>query len=171
MGESKLPFNYRLRDAKKRTLPLLMLLLSGSFLIGCSGGGGTTKAGGIVKYDGKPLTRGTLEFYPVGGGRTANATIEEDGTFVLSYRKPGDGLPPGEYKVAIIATKRLEKSSKKGKVVDQDGDEGFMGTPGERFVNVVPTIYNSIRSTPHRETIVDDGSTQYIEIDIPKRGK
>src|SRR5262245_59539572 len=60
-------------------------------------------AGGKVLVNGGPVTEGTVMFYPVAKGRPATARIMGDGSFTLSYEKPGDGLPPGEYKVVIVA--------------------------------------------------------------------
>ena len=75
------------------------IILACLTLAGC-GGQGFVPAGGKVTFD-----DGT----PVGGGGVAFMTdtfmadgdIKPDGTFVLTSLKPGDGLPPGSYKVTI----------------------------------------------------------------------
>ena len=125
-----------------------------------------TKAGGTIKYKGKHLEAGTIEFYPVNGGRTARANIEPDGSFTVSYRKPGDGLPPGEYKVAVISVK--EKSPKKSVTTEdgQDDDRAYAQTSGPT-INVVPAIYNNIETTPLRQTVTDE-SPQQLNIEFPK---
>ncbi|MBY0457505.1 MAG: carboxypeptidase-like regulatory domain-containing protein, partial [Gemmataceae bacterium] len=84
-----------------RTHRFAFLALAALTATGC----GTTlqPAGGQVLVDGVPVKEGTVMFYPTAKGRPATARIGEDGSFVLSYEKPGDGLPPGEYKVVIVA--------------------------------------------------------------------
>lgn len=149
----------------------LVLLAAICLLLGCSGGEAITKAGGTVKYDGKLLKTGTIEFYPVNGGRSANAVIQSDGSFTISYRKPGDGLPPGEYKVAVVSVK--EKGRKD--VAESEPEEGAgydqedIYQPESKTINVVPPVYNNIMTTPIRQTVVDDGTVQFLEIEIPKQ--
>ena len=131
-----------------------------------------TKAGGILKVNGEPVTgtTGTIEFYPVGGGRTANAVVQDDGTFTISYRKPGDGLPPGRYKVAVIADIYEERPSRTKSEEVEEGEGDFMANPG-KLKHVVPTIYNSIQRTPLEYEIPDDGKVQFVEIDIELKKK
>lgn len=154
----------------RRIRPFLALGCLACILAGCTGGETITKAGGIVTFKGKPLSTGTVEFYPVEGGRTANAVINSDGTFTISYRQPGDGLPPGEYKVAVISVK--EKSSKRREKAEENVDGSYdeseiYAAPSGKSVSIVPTVYNSIMTTPLRQTVVDDGTTQYLEIEVP----
>src|SRR5437867_7022068 len=60
-------------------------------------------AGGKVLVDGIPVKEGTVMFCPVNKGRPATARIMDDGSFTLSFARPGDGLPPGDYRVVIVA--------------------------------------------------------------------
>lgn len=127
------------------------------------------QAGGIVKVDGVPVSDGSIEFYPVNGGRTATATIQPDGTYVISYHNPGDGLPIGEYKVAVISdvivgAKRTQPSND-----ELSGD--VETSEGGRRIHRVPRIYNSIQTTPLRQTVVDAADVQFFEFDIPSRAK
>jgi hypothetical protein len=59
--------------------------------------------GTVTLEDGTPLTRGLVIFERVDGGPpvTARGNIQEDGRYELSTERPGDGAPPGLYKVAI----------------------------------------------------------------------
>ena len=143
----------------------LTLLSLACLLSGCGGGAELTKAGGTVTYDGKPVPGGTIKFYPVNGGRSANATIEEDGTFTLSYKKQGDGLPPGDYMVAVVST--IKKGGKTNAEDDVDG-ESLYDTSG-KIINVVPVIYNDVRTSPLRQTVTASGGQQQLEIDIPAK--
>src|ERR1041384_6176679 len=59
--------------------------------------------GTVTLEDGTPLTRGLVIFERVEGGPplTARGNVLPDGRYELSTEKPGDGVPPGRYKVAI----------------------------------------------------------------------
>lgn len=79
-------------------LALLLIALGA----GCSGkeSAGSTAAG-VVTVDGQPLQKGLVQFYPVGEGRSAFATIKEDGTFRVETTAGITGIEPGNYKVAV----------------------------------------------------------------------
>ena len=71
-------------------------------LAGC-GGGKYPVRGTVTLDDGTPLTKGLVVFERVDGGPpiTARGEIQADGTYELSTDKPGDGVPPGKYKVLL----------------------------------------------------------------------
>lgn len=137
-------------------------------LSGCGSNSGTTKAGGTIKYDGKLLEAGTIEFYPVAGGRSSRTRILPDGSFTLSYKKPGDGLPPGEYKVAVVSSKPKGPSTKLTEPTDGETYDEEAITADTIMIDVVPEIYNDISTTPLRQTITDE-SPQKVMIEIPKK--
>jgi hypothetical protein len=59
---------------------------------------------GIVTLDdGRPLTRGMVIFegQPEGVTVMARGQIQPDGSYQLGTEKPGDGVPPGKYRVQI----------------------------------------------------------------------
>jgi hypothetical protein len=59
--------------------------------------------GTVTLEDGKPLTRGMviLEGGEAGAAVMARGEIKPDGSYQLSTYKPGDGVPPGKYRVHI----------------------------------------------------------------------
>jgi hypothetical protein len=69
---------------------------------GC-GSGKYPVRGTVTLEDGSPLTRGLVIFERVDGGPpvTARGNVQADGRYELSTERPGDGAPPGRYKVAI----------------------------------------------------------------------
>ena len=71
-------------------------------LIVLSGCGSDHVAGtGTVKYDsGEPVPGGTVVFKTV--QHQYQGEIAADGSFQLGGLKPGDGLPPETYKVAVL---------------------------------------------------------------------
>jgi len=59
---------------------------------------------GTVTYaDGTPVTEGLVVFERQEGGTaiTARGEIQPDGSYRLSTAKPGDGVPPGKYRVLV----------------------------------------------------------------------
>lgn len=57
---------------------------------------------GIVSFDGKPLSGATVMFNPTAGdGHGSIALTDATGRYKLTTFKPGDGVVPGDYKVAI----------------------------------------------------------------------
>jgi hypothetical protein len=58
--------------------------------------------GKVTFEDGSPLTKGGIAFSTE--TFMADGKIQPDGTFTLTSLKPGDGLPPGNYKVTIRAS-------------------------------------------------------------------
>ncbi|HMP07811.1 MAG TPA: carboxypeptidase regulatory-like domain-containing protein, partial [Lacipirellulaceae bacterium] len=57
---------------------------------------------GTVRLEGKPLSSGSVQFSPSGGGRPAFGDVAADGGFQLSTAKLGDGARPGSYWVSVI---------------------------------------------------------------------
>ena len=128
------------------------------------------KAGGIVKVDGKPLDQGTVGFYPVQPGRPSMAEIQPDGTFELSYLKPGDGLPPGDYKVTIVSD--VWKVNPRAKAMEDAqfkkmGMKDEMSMAAGELIHVVPVIYNTIETTPLKQTVSAESAK--FEFDIPSK--
>jgi len=75
------------------------MMLTCFAVAGC-GGQGLVKTGGMVKFeDGSPVTGGGIAFET--STYQAAGAIHSDGSYTLSSLKPGDGLPPGEYKVTV----------------------------------------------------------------------
>ena len=68
----------------------------------CLSGCGQTPVKGTVTFsDGSPLTVGNVIFE--NDQHTYKGTINKDGTFNMGMLKDGEGIPPGEYRVAVVA--------------------------------------------------------------------
>jgi hypothetical protein len=61
--------------------------------------------GTVTLEDGTPLSKGMIvaERFEGGPPITAQGAIKPDGTYQLGTNKPGDGVPPGKYRVLINA--------------------------------------------------------------------
>ena len=84
-------------------LPALLGLATLAALAGCSGN--RVQVSGTVTAKGERVKGGTLVFSPVGAdpnqtARAATAAVQPDGTFSLGTNSPGDGAPPGRYRVS-----------------------------------------------------------------------
>jgi hypothetical protein len=79
-------------------LATLAMLLTVS---GCGASGSVT--GRVTFEDGSPLDAGTISCETQVGDKVvmARADIKRDGTFELGVKRPGDGIPPGTYRVAV----------------------------------------------------------------------
>jgi|SRR5579871_6404602 len=133
-------------------------------------------AGGKVLVDGKPVKEGTIQFHPVNGGRPATARIVEDGSFVLSYARPGDGLPPGDYRVVIVADIWVEGKKTKAQEYDEANmkRQGIVDTStltGGTLIHVVPPEYNDMNTTPLTQTVAVSSETRQFVYDIPSKKK
>jgi hypothetical protein len=85
-----------------RALAPAALVLVALGLAGCGNRMYPVK-GTVTLEDGTPLSKGLIIFERVDGGPplTARGDIQPDGSYQLSTTKPGDGVPPGKYKVLI----------------------------------------------------------------------
>ena len=82
----------------RRVLSIALLLFS---VAGC-GGGLHPVQGKVTFEDGTPLTIGMVVFESTDGKTiTARGDIQADGTYCLGTKRPGDGVPPGKYRVLI----------------------------------------------------------------------
>ena len=154
---------------------LLKLAIVALLFSGCSKN--IQPAGGKVLVDGVPVKDGAVTFYPVIPGRPASASVMEDGTFVLSFDRPNDGLPPGEYKVTIVADVWKETVSPKQKeslqkMLDKQGaidDVGLLSAG--QLTHIVPPEYNDVATTPLKETVKTSNKPLEFVFDIPSKKK
>ncbi len=119
------------RPARARGAALAGLLLA--TLAGCSGGPKegftrlpTQKVRGTVLVAGQPAAGATVLFMPVGGAGpdkpAASGIVGADGSYELLTYTTGDGVPAGEYDVAVEwrGEERIGKDRLKGKYRDAD---------------------------------------------------
>lgn len=73
-------------------------------LAGCGDGRPERVAvSGKVTIDGQVLTEGSIKFKPAAGGRPGTGSINSEGRYSITTYTKDDGLPPGDYIVAISA--------------------------------------------------------------------
>lgn len=118
--------SYKTSTPKCLTLGLLCLL-SLSLLSGCGDGRPTrVKISGKVSIDGKPVNTGGVQFYPTAGGRRGGGPLAS-GSYQAMMYAPGDGLPVGEYSVAIISNKQVNETTVRWFVPEKYADAKTSG--------------------------------------------
>lgn len=110
----------------------------------------SSSASGKITLDGKPLTSGTLNFYPANEGNSAFATINSDGTFTVNTSAGTNGLEPGDYSVVV--------SYEVPSVIDDEGTE----VPG---VNPIPARFRN-EEVPEISITVPKSGTDALNIDL-----
>ena len=134
------------------------------FSTGCgnkNGLSGLVPAKGVVTYKGSPVEGATLLFVPAGTAsseqRSASATTEADGTFVVMTLQPKDGIFPGQYKVVI--TKLVpDKVYTEEELKASNGK----GIAPPKFTNKLPAKYADQTKTPESITFDKKGNTNIV---------
>lgn len=94
------------------TIAALCTLTSGC---GSATGPGMSPVSGKVTFKGEGVGPGTVAFVPADpAGNPATGNIDKSGNFQMSVHKPGDGVLPGTYKVAISVEKTPAYGDEKG---------------------------------------------------------
>lgn len=83
---------------------ILVLALSCFAFSGCSSGDPPAypAKGRVVFQDGSPVKVGTIESKSLKHGKQSRASIQKDGTFVLSTYRDGDGAVDGEHQCVVV---------------------------------------------------------------------
>ena len=90
------------RNAVRRFTAYAVVLVIGFAANGCIPVSDSVPVQGVVLLDGKPLPCGIVQFQPA-SGQPATGEIASDGSFTLSRYAPSDGVPPGTYRVSVLA--------------------------------------------------------------------
>ncbi len=114
----------------------------------------------IFSHDGSPLTAGMVLFDD--GKMNARGVIDKDGTFVMSSLKKNDGLPPGTYRVSIVAAYELLPCPENE---DDDPSNDIYPPPQIRLID---EKYENVETSG---IVVDvEKSTKSYEITVDKPG-
>ena len=138
-----------------RPLPLLPaalgLLLSVPFLGCADAAGGREPVSGHVRFQGRPLDQGTIQFIPLDGQDTTSGGPVRAGDYQVARKQ---GLQPGRYRVLL-------SSGTPGRYVP---DEAAPGAPSAPTQERLPKEYNA----ESRQTVaVQKGGPNRFDFDIP----
>ena len=98
---------------------------------GCTGG--RYKVVGTVKYeDGTPVEAGTVIGEAIVDGKpvSVQGNVAKDGSFSMGSAKPGDGVLPGTYRIAVMPPSLSDADQAAGKLPAIDGKYGQFETSG-----------------------------------------
>ncbi len=144
-------------------LHVLMLGL----LIGCGGSSHeeTATVTGKVTYQGKPVTKGRIAFYPP-NGRPAMGAIQSDGTYSLTTFEPGDGALLGNHRVTITASKSVGDAPTATGFMDEimQARKG-QAQPASKTVWLVPEKYSNRKKSKLQAEVVSGSNTHDFNLD------
>jgi len=134
-----------------RSRPLQSTVGGHRFTCSCIGCNRNVGLSGKVTFsdDGSPLPLGTVGFQK--DGKVARGIIKEDGTYVVGFDRPENGLPPGKYDVYIA-----------GAVVTIGSDRSGEGMP----VSLINEKYN--RADTSGLTLEVNASTKTYNIAVER---
>lgn len=142
----------------RRIVGLLVFAASLAGLAGCDDGGGGdyVPVAGVVNFDGKALTQGTVVFEPdkTAGNSFLHAsrgTIDAQGNYTLNCDDGNPGVPKGAYLIGVIST-----------VPSNPKDEYAVPK------SVIPTRYGDPKSSTLKVTVQPDASPESYKIDLQK---
>ncbi|MCO6044748.1 hypothetical protein NG895_12595 [Aeoliella sp. ICT_H6.2] len=146
--------------------PRFAFLISSLLLVaGCDSGPDTAQVSGLIVFDGEKVPKGTISFYPVGGGRPASGQIQSDGTYKLSTFDPGDGALLGEHKVAIESKEVSGNAPKPKSLKEEVANPGASAVSNTTVTWIVPEKYAAV-ATSELTATVSEGDNK-IDFNLP----
>jgi len=144
-----------------------LIVLVVGLLIGCGGSNHeeTAQVIGKVTYQGTPVTKGRIAFYPA-EGRPAMGTIQNDGTYSLTTFEPGDGALLGNHRVTITASESVGAAPAATSLMDeiQQARKG-QGVPPTKIIWLVPEKYSDRKNSKLQAEVVSGSNTHDFNLD------
>lgn len=95
----------------------LAVLLTLAVVAGCNRGPQMGAVTGVLTFSGRPIERGTVQFFPDVSGPMAAGVLDPGGAFQLTTKTPGDGAIVGDYTIVVTpptSINELEKELRPG---------------------------------------------------------
>ncbi len=148
----------------------LLTVLGLLMLSGCSDAGPagpkTVKATGVVTYKGKPVAEATVSFLGDGKTQAALALTNEEGLFVLTTTKPGDGAVPGKHIVTVTKMVGNLSATPKNNLSMQDAAKAAEEAAKEsKPLSLIPQKYSEATTSPLQFN-VKEGEKNHFEIKL-----
>jgi hypothetical protein len=152
----------------------LVWMLAGLWTLslgGCSSSAGPVQ--GRVTMDDKPVDSATVSFVEEKTKRSSSGFTDPEGNFTLATLKPGDGVPPGTYKVTVTksATKvaaSSDTSSPTVPIIPDPKAKPGEGAGEDRNKNILPALYQDVQTTPFKFD-VPAGGLKGVEIKLDSK--
>jgi hypothetical protein len=116
-------------------------------------------AGGVVRYNGKPLDGARVTFSNTALGVSAYGVTDAQGKFTLTTFEPGDGAAPGHYQITV--SKAIETGHPTAKTAPPVFRPG--GAPHPR--SLIPQKYGNL-ATSNLTADVPDAGTDEIVVEL-----
>ena len=121
------------------------------------------KVDGKVTYNGKPLTGGTISFFPLDdkSGHPAIGEIDSNGSFELTTFNTGDGAVLGQHKAVVSVKPEVSADTPPDRIPSQlpeDLKKAQGNTPP------IPAKYSDPEKTPLRYTVRAEGNHFDVEL-------
>ncbi len=146
---------------------IIACLIGCGLLIGCGGSDHeeTATVTGKVTYEGAPVTKGRIAFYP-SKGRPAMGAIQSDGTYSLTTFEPGDGALLGNHHVTITASESVGGSPPAAGFMDEitKASKGQAQAPG-KTVWLAPEKYSNRKNSKLEAEVVSGSNTHDFNLD------
>jgi len=130
--------------------------------VGCSNQPEVAPVSGVVNLDGKPLPGGRIMFEPIALGKNkilgkaAIGQIQQDGSFVLTTYKEGDGALIGPHHPVVLENREEDKNSPRG--------------PKIGVVRMTDTTLEVIEGKDNVFTIEMNSRANYMKDAVPEVG-
>jgi len=131
-----------------------LALAFGVLATGCGSSGPTMgRVSGTVKFNGQPLTKGTVTFIAT-DGKNPNATgaLDSSGRYTLQTTEPGDGAVVGSYKVAISDANAEAMNT------------AMPGMPAPVQKSAIPKTYLDANTSTLTATVEAGGNTKNFDL-------
>ena len=135
--------------------------------VGCSNQPQVAPVRGIVKMDGKPLPGGGIMFEPIASGdnkivgKSAFGQIQQDGSFVLTTYKDGDGALIGSHHPVVFENRQED---------DENSPHPTVPGPNIGIVRMVNTTLEVVAGEDNVFTIEMDSRSYDVRDAIPEFG-
>jgi hypothetical protein len=120
---------------------------------------------GKVTYNGNPLEKGTINFFPDDPRGMGAAGVIENGAYALSMAGGNDGARAGKYKVTVTAK---EDSTAKAKADFEKASKGsgqefvprqFVANAQAKAKSLIPTGYSDVKTTTLTAEVLEKTNT------------
>ncbi len=127
---------------------ILVSMMAVSICLGCgSDRPSLHNAGGVVKFNGEPVSDASVMFYPA-AGRPSFAKTDDQGRFSLMTYVPDDGVAAGAYRVTV------------SKVVSRS--EPTEENPYPQAVHALPQVYANVGTAKLQAEVTPGGDNDFV---------
>ncbi len=144
-----------------------LIVLMAGLLVGCGGSDHeqTAPVTGKITFQGAPVTKGRIAFYPP-KGRPAMGAIQSDGTYSLTTFDQGDGALLGKHRVTITVNETVGGQPPPASFEEEIKQAGKTASSGvAKVVWLVPQEYSNRKTSKLEAEVVSGDNTHDFNLD------